>query len=111
MRPGPANLRHHDAVTGMLFDAGFSAARATRAYNLVDSYIYGFAVQENSLPFDTTEKLSDVDQEIFMDLSADVYPHLTRVALELMESGFSYADEFEAGLDLILDALERMPRR
>jgi AcrR family transcriptional regulator len=51
--PGPATLRHHDAVLGCLRGAGFSIELTAHAYSLLDSYIYGFALQEASLPFDS----------------------------------------------------------
>ena len=39
---------------------------------------------------------------------ADAYPHLTELAVEhVLRPGYSYGDEFEFGLDLILDGLER----
>jgi hypothetical protein len=40
-----------------------------------------------------------------LEAVADAYPHLARVQRELVGSGFDYADEFEAGLDIILGAL------
>src|SRR5215211_4748909 len=49
--PGPATLRHHDAVIGTLRAAGFSIQLAAHAYSALDSYTYGFALQELSLPF------------------------------------------------------------
>ena len=51
--PGPANLRHHDAVIGSLRAAGFDIAMAAHAYSLLDSYIYGFALTKMNLPFET----------------------------------------------------------
>jgi hypothetical protein len=107
-RPGPVNLRHHDAVLGLLREAGFSSLMATHAYNLLDSFIYGFALQERTLPIATPEALSKVGEVILGQLPADEYPHLTAVGTELMASGFDYAGEFEFGLDLILDGLQRM---
>jgi AcrR family transcriptional regulator len=107
-RPGPANLRHHDAVVGVLMEAGFTGASATRAYNLLDSYIYGFALQEKSLPFNSKEELADFGPIFLEQMQTNEYPHLTKVAIDLMKSGFVYADEFEPGLDLILDGLERI---
>ncbi|MEX2618916.1 MAG: TetR/AcrR family transcriptional regulator C-terminal domain-containing protein [Egibacteraceae bacterium] len=44
--PGPTSLRHHEAVLDSLREAGFSIEDATHAYWLLDSYIYGFAIQE-----------------------------------------------------------------
>jgi AcrR family transcriptional regulator len=105
-RPGPANLRHHDAVLGVLHGAGFSSAKATRAYNLLNSYIYGFLLQEMSLPFRTREQVADLGKTMLPQLPENEYPHLSRVAVDLAKSGFVYANEFEAGLDLILDTIE-----
>lgn len=106
-RPGPANLRHHDAVLQSLQAAGFSVLMATRAYNVLDSYVYGFVLQETSLPFGTPEELSGVGEQMLRQFPVDEYPHLTAVAAELMASGFVYAVEFEFGLGLVVDGLER----
>src|SRR5215472_18620669 len=62
--PGPATLRHHDAVLGCLRQAGFTVDLTAHAYSLLDSYIYGFALQEASLPFGTAEETSQVTQQI-----------------------------------------------
>jgi len=110
LTPGPQNLRHRDSVLEVLLGAGFSGRTATHAYNLLDSYIYGFAVQETNLPFGSAEELAAVGEEMLRQMPTDEYPNLARVAGELLESGFDYADEFEFGLDLILDALERFYR-
>lgn len=45
-RPGPATLRHHDAVLGALRAGGFSVALATHAFSVIDSYLCGFVVQD-----------------------------------------------------------------
>jgi len=106
--PGPATLRHHDAVLGCLRQAGFPVELTAHAYSLLDSYIYGFALQEASLPFDSAEEAPEVAQEIAGQLPADAYPHLTELAVEhVLQPGYRYGDEFEIGLDVILSALER----
>ncbi|HUG47615.1 MAG TPA: TetR/AcrR family transcriptional regulator [Candidatus Limnocylindria bacterium] len=107
LTPGPANLGHRDAVLAVLFDAGFSSATATHIYNTLDSYIYGFALQEASLPFSTADELAEVGELLLAQVPAEQYPHLARVGRELLAAGFDYAAEFEWGLDLLLDALER----
>jgi len=105
--PGPATLRHHDSVIGILRDAGFSIAMAAHAYSALDSYIYGFALQEMSLPFKNPEELAEVAESFRRHLPAAEYPHLIEMTVEhVMKAGYSYADEFEFGLDLILDGLE-----
>jgi AcrR family transcriptional regulator len=106
--PGPANIRHHDAVLGVLRNAGFPVELAAHAYSLLDSYIYGFALQEASLPFHTPEETAEVAQEIMAAFPADDYPHLAEIATEhALQPGYDYGNEFLYGLDLILDGLAR----
>ena len=106
--PGPATLRHHDAVIGSLREAGFSIAMAAPAFSVLDSHIYGFALQEASLPFDTAEETAEVAQMIVQQLSPDEYPHLIELTVEhVLQPGYDYGSEYDFGLDLILDGLER----
>jgi len=106
--PGSATLRHHDAVVGCLREAGFSIEMATHAFAVLDSYIYGFALQEANLPFDTATGGSEVDGTPLAQVSAEQYPHLAELAtLQVLQPGYDYGDEYEFGLDLILDSLER----
>ncbi|MEO3859296.1 TetR/AcrR family transcriptional regulator C-terminal domain-containing protein [Acrocarpospora sp. B8E8] len=106
--PGPATLRHHDAVIGTLRAAGFSIELAAHAFSALDSYIYGFALQERNLPFDTEKETAKVTQAIMARFSSGEYPHLTEMAVEhILRPGYDYGDEFEFGLDLILDGLDR----
>lgn len=107
-KPGPASLRHHEAVLECLREAGFSIENATHAYWLLDSYIYGFAIQEASLPFGTPEELAKMAEIVLPQVPAAEYPRLNEAAAASLESGYDYTDEFEFGLDLILDGLERL---
>jgi AcrR family transcriptional regulator len=106
--PGPATLRHHDAVLGCLLGAGFSLELAAHAYSVLDSYIYGFALQERSLPFDTPEEGAELAQVMVEQFPADEYPHLARFTFgHVLQPGYDYGREYEYGLDLVLDGLER----
>jgi AcrR family transcriptional regulator len=106
--PGPATLRHHDAVIGSLREGGFSIETAAHAFSVLDSYIYGFALQEASLPFDTAEETAELAQTILKRLPADEYPHLAELTVDhVLQPGYDYSNEFRFGLDLILDGLER----
>jgi AcrR family transcriptional regulator len=106
--PGPASLRHHDAVIGSLRSAGFDMAMAAHAYSILDSYIYGFAQTQMNLPFESTADIAEVAQSMLQPFPLNAYPNLADFITEhAMQPGYDYADEFEWGLDLILDGLER----
>ena len=105
--PGPATLRHHDAVIGCLRNAGFSIELVAHAYSALDSYVYGFALQERGLPFDTPEESSALAQNMLAQFPADDYPHLAELTFEhILQPGYDYSREFQFGLDLILDGLD-----
>ena len=107
-RPGPANLRHHDAVIGCLRAGGFDIVMAAHAYSLLDSYIYGFALTKMNLPFQASEEIGEVAQTMLEPYPLDEYPFLMEILTDhVMKPGYDYGDEFEYGLDLILDGLER----
>jgi AcrR family transcriptional regulator len=107
-RPGPATLRHHDAVIGTLRAAGFPIPLVAHALSALDSYIYGFALQQRALPFETPEETADLAESIMAGFPADEYPHLVELTVEhVLRPGYDYGDEFEFGLDLLLDGLER----
>ncbi|MGC5225403.1 TetR/AcrR family transcriptional regulator C-terminal domain-containing protein [Micromonospora sp. DT81.3] len=105
--PGPATLRHHDRVIGTLRNAGFSVAMAAHAFSALDSYIYGFAMQEKSLPFHTEEETAAMAHIMLAQLPANEYPYLAELTADhVLQPGYSYGNEFPLGLDLILDGLE-----
>jgi AcrR family transcriptional regulator len=111
MRPGPADLRHHNAVMACLREAGFSFRTAVHAYSALDSYIYGFALQEKTLPLDTPQQSGEVAEgKLAMQPTSVVqeHPYLVEVAVELGRSGYDYAVEFEVGLDLLLDGIDQL---
>ena len=105
--PGPANLRHREAVTACLRRAGFSVVMATHANWLLDSYLYGFALQEASLPFDTPAEFADMAEDVYLpQLPPDAFPYLNEAAAALLAADYNPAEEFIFGLDLVLAALE-----
>jgi AcrR family transcriptional regulator len=107
--PGPATLRHHDAVIGSLRAASFSIELAAHAFSALDSYIYGFALQEATLPLgDTEEETEEVARMMVEQFPHEAYPHLYEFTIEhVLKPGYDYGDEFDFGLDLILDGLEQ----
>ncbi len=107
-RPGPATLRHHDSVLGSLRNAGFTLVMAAHAVSVIDGYVYGFALQQINLPLQSREQVAEVGQNILLQLAGE-YPHLAEMITDhAMKPGYDYAEEFEFGLDLILDGLERL---
>ena len=107
--PGPATLRHHDAVLGVLRAGGFSVVHTAHAYALLDAFLYGHAVQEASLPFEGPEGPTEVAPQVVESMSdAGDFPHLTEMmASYYLRPGYDFADEFQVGLDAVLETLSR----
>jgi AcrR family transcriptional regulator len=106
--PGPANLANHNAVMGCLREAGFSFQTAIHAYSVQDAYIYGFALQEKTLGFQTPGDAGAAAQRRAQAIGAlNDYPYLVEIATKLPETGYDNTVEFAWGLDLILDGLDR----
>ena len=117
--PGAASIRIHDAVLGCLRKAGFSIEMTIQAYSVIDAYIYGFALQEKTVPFDSAEDAAAVAQDQVHQLEAQAqeqqaasfandYPYIAEVvAGHVAKVGYDFGNAFEYGLDLILDALEQ----
>lgn len=111
VNPGPATLGHHDAVLGCLRHAGFSVEMTGHAYALIDSYLYGFALQEASLPATGGQDMAELAETITAAFPPGEYPHLVELTTEhVLQPGYDFGNEFEFGLSLILDGLERVER-
>lgn len=107
--PGPANLRHHEAVIACLRRAGFSVLMATHANWLLDSLVYGYALQEASLPFDTAAEFAGMGEAVYLpQLPSDQFPYLNESAAALVAADYDPAVEFVFGLDLVLVSLESL---
>jgi AcrR family transcriptional regulator len=106
--PGLTTLRHHDAVLGYLRSAGFGVRETGHAYALLDAYVFGFVLQERELPFDADSAPDVAASVMSLHEGADL-PHLGEFTREVvMAGGYDFADEFEIGLDLVLDAVGRL---
>lgn len=103
--PGPTTLRYRDAIIGNLLSAGFSMENAAHAFTLLDSYVYGHVIQEVS--FSTPGELTDTPESTVDRHGMSEYPHLAAMYEFAETFGFTFDDEFEFGLDLILEALAR----
>ncbi|MGO2751273.1 MAG: TetR/AcrR family transcriptional regulator [Pseudoclavibacter sp.] len=103
--PAVSVLAHHNATLGSLRAGGFSVLLASHAYSLLDAYVFGFVLTEQNLPFAEGQDAEEfVDA---LDLPGDDYPHLAELIGERVIGGsYDFADEFEVGLEMILDQLE-----
>ena len=106
--PGMATLRHHDAVLGCFRSAGFSLELTAHAYAVLDAYLYGFALQEATLPATAGEEMAELASSMADEMPADDFPNLAEFTAEhVLQPGYDFRTEFEFGLGLILDGLEQ----
>jgi len=106
--PGMATLRHHNAIIGTLREAGFSVRMTAHAYALLDSYIYGFALSEATLPINGPETVAEVAEMMMQEHPLDDYPYLAEFSTEhILRPDYDFGGEFDFGLDVILDGLAR----
>ena len=99
---GPGTLRHIEAVTRVLRDAGFSYALAHNTMHVLGARIYGFTQE----PFDDALTPEAVQRFVALIRAGD-YPAMKGALPHIRHDGDA---EFEFGLDLLLDALERTRR-
>lgn len=105
--PLPATLHHHDAVLGCLIGAGLPMPVVAHAYAVIDAFVFGFAIQEASLP--APDEMDEVAEDIVGQMPTDLYPHLASFTAEhVMQPGYAFGDSFDVGLELILDGIEAL---
>ncbi|MCQ1994231.1 TetR/AcrR family transcriptional regulator C-terminal domain-containing protein [Arthrobacter sp. zg-Y1171] len=110
-RPGPESLRQHNAMLGCLRQSGFTFRAAVHVMSLLDAYVYGFALQQKTLSFETPEESAEAAADTLNGESAEVaarYPYLLEVVGELAKQGYDYDAEFNVGLDVLLDGIETL---
>ncbi|MGB7818918.1 MAG: TetR/AcrR family transcriptional regulator C-terminal domain-containing protein [Ornithinibacter sp.] len=104
--PGPALLHHHDAVLGCLRRGGLPLPWAAHAYAVLDSYVYGYAMQEANLPFGGDQEIGDLADVILSAIPADQYPYLREFTADhALQPGYHFGNSFDVGLDLLLYGL------
>lgn len=105
--PGPANLAYHEANIACLRAAGFTPEQVAHAYAIVDAFVYGFVLQEATLPFESgDEAAAMIEQDAFGEALAS-YPNMVWFTQEvILGPGYSFTREFEPGLDLVLDGIQ-----
>jgi AcrR family transcriptional regulator len=113
MSPGGisvARLRYMDALLARLREAGFSPYMTHHAYHALDSHIFGSTLWEAGYrSWSARVKPADVARTALDLMPADRHPaFFEHVRQHLDGSLKGDVSEFEFGLDLILDALERI---
>ena len=98
-----------EAVLRTLRTGGFSANLTHHAYHALESHITGFTLWVVSMPFETHEELVELAQDFLPTISAERHPFFVEHAEQhLLPPDPEEKSEFEFGLDLILDGLERL---
>lgn len=116
--PGPVSLQQHEACLAVLRAGGFSVTSALLAYAVLDAYVFGFVVQEQALPF-VDDEATDADLVANYAAMAEHLPHMMEAIAHVGGPDWRFGDQFEPGLDLVLDAItplasgtrRRSPRR
>jgi hypothetical protein len=103
--PNEALLRGHEAVLECMRADGVPVRLAAHAFSVLDAYVYGFVLTEQHLPFHDEGGAEAMVAELA--LPADRYPRMTELMQHVVVGrGYDYGeDEFEVGLELVLDAL------
>jgi AcrR family transcriptional regulator len=102
-----ARMGYIESILARLRNAGFTPEAASRGYHALDSHILGFTIWQlgHALPADTPQEFIDT---LMRELNAGTFPYLMEHAGVHMKTTESEEEgEFEFGLDLILDGLER----
>ena len=98
-----------EAVLRTFREAGFSPNLTHHAYHAIDSHITGFTLWQVGMPFRTREELVDLADGFLRRIPADEFPYIVEHAEQhIAPADPSEKPEFEFGLDLILDGLERL---
>jgi AcrR family transcriptional regulator len=105
--PGPATLRLLDAGIGCFREGGLSVEGAAHAISAVDSYVHGFVLQEVNLPFRNEPELAAMTGAIMDEFPRADFPYLFELTIEhVLRPGYNYGDEFDVGLDVVLDGID-----
>jgi AcrR family transcriptional regulator len=105
-RSGPNRLRLLDATIGVLTGAGFPMPVVIRTLMALDSHTYGFTLQEQAWAF-PVESAPEMAAALAADLPED-YPNMAAMVAFVATTRPGTILDFEFGLDLILDGLERL---
>jgi len=103
---GEGMMTYSEACYGCLANAGFSYAMTDHAWNAISNHIYGFTLTQISSPLESSEYANAAEQYL-PQVPKQTYPHIHAMMQLIIKGEHSGVNNFEFGLDLILDGLER----
>jgi AcrR family transcriptional regulator len=98
----PDALRFGERIVGILRQAGFDAAQAAGGFRLIFTYTFGFA---GLSPAAGAQQAREQAARAAASLPAERFPNLTATAAEWTRA-MAGSEQFEYGLDRIIDGLE-----
>ena len=107
LRVGPKRIRYMNTALGTYREAGLSPEITERVFHAVENHIIGYTLQAEAFPL-ADEDLAEAGQAFLRTLSTEEYPHLAEHVAQHLEKGTLDEGDFEFGLDLILDGVDRM---
>jgi AcrR family transcriptional regulator len=103
---GPAMLGYIEGTLACLIRAGFSPEDADHVWNAIDSYLYGFTLQELKFPF-KAEEYREAASAYLPGIPEIRYPCFTDLGHRIINGSYDGLHRLEFGLDMLLDGLER----
>lgn len=104
---GPASLHQMNTILGTLREGGFSVEMTHHAYHVLDVYVKGVALATASFPL-KKEDMAEAAKRFLKDFPAAEHPYVVEHIGYHLETGVLGEGDFEFGLDLLLDSLERL---
>jgi AcrR family transcriptional regulator len=104
---GPPRWHQMNAVLGTLREGGFSIEMTHHAFHVLDVYVQGFALGTVSFPLDKKD-MAAMAKAFLREFPAADHPYMVEHINYHIDTGVLGEGDFEFGLDLLLDSLERL---
>lgn len=103
---GPAMLAYIEATLACLVQAGFSPEAADHVWNALDSYIYGYTLQQLKFPF-KAEEYREAAAAYLPSIPESRYPHFVGLGRQIINGSYDGLHQLDFGLEPLLNGLER----
>jgi AcrR family transcriptional regulator len=104
---GDDRMRLGEAMLRTFREGGLSEDLTYRAFHILQSHVIGYAAYQLSFPF-TKDELAGLAQSFLRDFPVEEFPYLMEHVKQHLAPPSADGSDFEFGLDLILDGLERL---